>query len=162
MSSWTGVALWLLPACLVGLAILGGALWTLRRQRNCPSCRTPMRTLAGPGSDLPADRAIPGGVPSYEVLVCDGCTNAATLVHGHQSRFAYCPSCLNRSLRAPCMRQEDGSVKIEERCELCGYANSRVVGDVPPDTEPEAAMGQVIPFPMHRVRPSDQERVDNG
>jgi len=161
LNTWTSLAVWLLPACLVGLAILGGALWTLRRQRNCPSCRTPMTTLAGPGSEVPADGAVPGGVPSYEVLVCEGCSNAATLVHGHQSRFAYCPSCLNRSLRAPCMRQEDGSVKIEEGCELCGYKNSRVIGA--PAPEPDApAMGQVIPFPMHRVRSTDEEKVDNG
>lgn len=159
--SVASMALWLLPACLVGLAILGGALWTLRRQRNCPSCRTPMVSIAGPGSEIPADPNLPGGVPSYEVMVCETCSNAATLVHGHQSRFAYCPSCLNRSMRAPCMRQEDGSVKVEEKCELCGYADTRVVG-APAPPAPPAQLGQVIPFPLHRVRPSDADHADNG
>ena len=64
LNTWTGMALWLLPACLVGLAILGGALWTLRRQRNCPSCRTPMRPLAGPGTEVVGDTVVPGGVLS--------------------------------------------------------------------------------------------------
>jgi len=159
LTTWTSLAVWLLPACLVGLAILGGALWTLRRQRNCPSCRTPMVPLATPGTDAPEGG--PGAVPSYEVLVCESCSNAATLVHGHQSRFAYCPSCLNRSLRAPCMRQDDGSVKIEEACELCGYRDTRVIG-APPIAGPEPVMGQVIPFPMHRVRSSEGDKVEDG
>ena len=100
-------------------------------------------------------------MPSYEVLVCESCSNAATLVHGHQSRFAYCPSCLNRSMRAPCMRQSDGSVKIEENCELCGYRNVRIVGGEAP-APPEKPMGVVIPFPMHRVRPEAPRRDEES
>lgn len=141
LTAWMNAALWLLPATLVGLAIAGGALLALRRQRSCPSCRTDMRTLARPGQD--------GGVPSYEVLVCDTCSNAATLVHGHQARFAYCPSCLNRSLRTPNIRMPDGSVKVEERCELCGFDAQRTFTEVVAADTP-APMGQVIPFPMQR------------
>lgn len=160
LSSWTAAALWLLPACLVALVILAGAMWTLRRQRNCPSCRTPMRTIGGAGAHDSPDAT--GVVPTYEVLVCDGCSNAATMVHGHQSRFAYCPSCLNRSMRAPCMRLDDGSVQIEEKCELCGYADSRIVTEAKPEIIAEQRLGQVIPFPMHRVRPSETHKADNG
>jgi hypothetical protein len=87
-------------------------------------------------------------------MVCDTCTNAATLVHGHASRFAYCPSCLNRALRTPCIRQADGSVKIEERCELCGFKAQRIATELRPETPAESEMGQVIAFPTHRVRPT--------
>lgn len=103
-----------------------------------------MQTVAHPGED--------GGVPSYEVLVCEGCCNAATLVHGHQSRFAYCPACLNRALRTPCIRQPDGVVKVEERCDLCGFHAERLFDDGATEDEDTPAMGQVIPFPTHRVR----------
>jgi hypothetical protein len=143
---------WLVPAVLVGLAIAAGAMVALRRQRNCPSCRTDMRTLARPGQE--------GGMPSYEVLVCDSCTNVATLVHGHQARFAYCPSCLNRSLRTPCIRQPDSSVKVEERCELCGFGAERVFFQIVPDPEP-TPMGQVIPFPT-RPRRRESGKVDEA
>ncbi len=154
LTDWLASVLWLLPVVAIALVILGGALWALRRQRNCPSCRTPMRTVARPGED--------GGIPSYEVLVCDGCANAATLVHGHQSRYAYCPSCLNRSLHTPCIRQPDSSVKVEERCDLCGFKAERVFAHGPvaaPDTPPP--MGQVIPFPTHRIR-RPESQADEG
>ena len=152
LTSLMSAALWLLPAALVALAIVAGALLALRRQRNCPSCRTHMRTLARPGQD--------GGVPSYEVLVCDSCSNAATLVHGHQARFAYCPSCLNRALRTPNMRQADGSVKVEERCDLCGFDAERIFTEAQPAPAP-TPMGQVIPFPSQRRRGAPG-KVDEG
>ena len=101
--------------------------------------------------------SVPGSEqPSYEVLVCEQCSNAATLVHGHKSRFAYCPSCLNRSLRTPCMRLEDGSVKVAEACEICGYRSERVIGG----EQSPPPMGKVIPFPVHRVRPP--KRADDA
>jgi hypothetical protein len=137
------LALWLTPTVVVVSLIVAGALWALRHQRNCPSCKTAMRTVAFPGRD--------GGVPSYEVLVCETCTNAATLVHGHHARFAYCPSCLNRALRTPCMRQAGGSVRVHEHCELCGYDAEKEYGTAAPPAPP--ATGRVIPFPAHRARP---------
>lgn len=163
LEGWTSAVMWLLPALVVGLAILAGAMWTLRRQRACPSCRTPMQTLARPGDD--AEAVQPGtraaGVPSYEVLVCDGCCNAATLVHGHQSRFAYCPACLNRSLRTPCIRRPDGAVKVEERCDLCGFRAERTFHDHSEEEAEDPPMGQVIPFPTHRVR-REASKVDEA
>ena len=139
LSEFAHLLVWLAPTVVVVSLILAGAMWALRYQRNCPSCRTPMRSVAFPGRE--------GGVPSYEVLVCDSCTNAATLVHGHHARFAYCPSCLNRALRTPCIRQADGSVEVKENCEICGYQCARVYGTTAPTREPG---GQVIPFPIDR------------
>lgn len=148
MSAAAHLLVWLLPAILLGLVLMAGSLMSLRRQRNCPGCAEPMTSLT---RDLPGSER-----PSYEVLVCEGCSNAATLVHGHKSRFAYCPSCLNRSLRTPCMRLDDGSVKVAETCEICGFKAEHVVGGA----RPSRPMGQVIPFPVHRVRPP--ERADDG
>lgn len=105
-----------------------------------------MRPLAPEPSTVDPHRP-----PSYEVLVCDTCDNAATLVHGHQSRFAYCPSCLNRAMRTPCMRQPDGSVRVEEHCDLCGFRAERVVTEVVIEDEPAPERGIVIPFPTHRT-----------
>jgi len=144
---------WLAPALLVGFALLAAALWMLRRQRRCPSCGESMRAL-----DLtPAQRQAPkrAGVssegretPTYEVLVCAPCANVATLVHGQKSRFAYCPACTNRALRAPALLRPDGVVEIHEHCELCDYRLQRTL----PAVAPRPA-GKVIPFPTERARP---------
>ena len=111
--------LWILPAVVLGLVLLVPALWVLRHQRRCPSCREPMRTLPATDSE-----------PKYEVLVCDHCPTVATLALGHQARFAYCPRCRNRSVRLPARRLPDCNgllrVGISEQCELCGYARETV------------------------------------
>jgi len=137
------VALWVIPAVLLGLTIAAGALLVLGRQRRCPSCREPMERIDDPE---PATRGAERR--SYEVLVCQGCGNAATLVHGQRARFAYCPSCHNRALRAPAMRHPDGSMRVHEHCDLCGYRNEC---QIPlPAAQPE--LGRVIPFPVERAR----------
>lgn len=150
MNALLAGAAWLVPAMLFALILLTGALWSLRRQRRCPSCREPMQTLGQPPVEREGEHA------AYEVLVCESCSNAATLVHGHQARFAYCPSCLNRSLRTPCMRRTDGTVHVAEHCEICGYNAERVVGE----PSPVRPMGQVIPFPVGRARPP--QRADDA
>lgn len=156
LTSWANVVVWVLPACIVGLAIVAGALWTLRGQRGCPSCRTPMRAAQPDPTTLDPRRP-----PSYEVLVCDTCSNCATLVHGHQSRFAYCPSCLNRSLRTPSIRQTDGSVRVEEQCELCGFtAERQVQTHAQPAAEEPVQLGVVIPFPTRPI--ADEDRADEA
>lgn len=152
LSALVTLAAWLAPALLLGLGLMAGALWILRRHRRCPSCGDPMRPV-----DLsPADRPAPAraGVrsdgretPTYEVLVCEPCANTATLVHGQKSRFAYCPACTNRSLRAPALLRPDGTLEIHEECELCGY---RSTAHLPIGASRPA--GQVIPFPIERAR----------
>lgn len=137
------LALWAVPAVLLGLTIAAGALLVLGRQRRCPSCREPMARVDDHGG-----AAESGERPSYEVLVCERCANAATLVHGQRARFAYCPTCHNRALRAPAIRHPDGSTRVHEHCELCGYRRERQL-TLP---EPRPALGRVIPFPVERAR----------
>ena len=144
---------WLAPALLMGFALLGAALWVLRRQRRCPSCSEPMRAVDLGPADRPASAraGVPSAgveTPTYEVLVCARCTNAATLVHGQKSRFAYCPACTNRALRAPALLRPDGVVEVHEHCELCGYRLQRELPALPP-----RPAGIVIPFPVERARP---------
>ncbi|MFK7930957.1 MAG: hypothetical protein AB8H79_22420 [Myxococcota bacterium] len=153
LTGWASVAVWVAPACIIGLAIVAGALWTLRNQRNCPSCKTPMTVLGAPA---PIEESRP---PSYEVLVCPTCTNAATLVHGHKSRFAYCPSCLNRALGTPCIRQADGSVRVEEHCHVCGFRAERVVESAAEVDEPAPRLGVVIPFPQRPPHATPDEET---
>jgi hypothetical protein len=151
LNDWTSLALFVLPIAMLVSLMVGGVLLSLRRQRTCPSCHTAMRTVAQPTESV--------GTTTYEVIVCDGCSNSATMVHGHQSRFAYCPSCLNRALHTPSIRQPDGSVKVCERCDLCSYSKERVVGVVI-DTTSGPQMGRVINFPPHRTQRG--KRVDKG
>jgi hypothetical protein len=140
LSALAQAAAWLAPAVAIAIVLLLASLWTLRRQRSCPGCRTPMAALP-----LPVDAG--GERPSYEILSCEGCGNTATLVHGQRARFAYCPSCHNRALRAPAVRRPDGSIQVAEHCELCGFRRERLLAVAAP-----ARLGRVIPFPTDRVR----------
>jgi len=138
-------------ATLLGVAIaatLAGilafvAVWNLRRQRKCPSCRVELVSL---NPQKTGDGAGPLG---YEVLVCPRCTNALTLVAGSRSRYAFCPECRQRTLETPCIRIPDGQdgqprVEVHENCQLCGHQAVREVGDTGPQKEKK---GQVLQFP---------------
>ncbi|MCB9678878.1 MAG: hypothetical protein H6737_27500 [Alphaproteobacteria bacterium] len=133
----------LFAACTMLVALL---LYTrtspFQRTPLCPNCQIPYLKLVDP-PDSPERR-------SYEVLACPQCTNTTTRVHGSPSRFAYCPSCNQRTLETPARRlpptlEAPLSVEIDERCHVCGHEH--VVILPPPFHTPVVMRGRVIPFP---------------
>ncbi|MEZ4316530.1 MAG: hypothetical protein R3F61_03470 [Myxococcota bacterium] len=118
------------------------------RTPRCPNCHIPYLELVDPdriGSNRGGPRR------TYDVLACPQCTNTTTRVYGTPSRFAYCPSCNQRTLETPARRlaptlEAPLAVEVEERCHVCGYAHHLVL---PPQHESPASAGRgkVIPFP---------------
>ncbi len=133
-------------ATAIGLVIVAFAVFRLRQQRRCPSCRVDLVSLN------PMTEGKGPGPLGYEVLVCPRCTNALTLVAGSRSRYAFCPECRQRTLETPCIRIPDGPegqprVEVHENCQLCGHQAVREVGDVPPTNDKR---GQVLQFPIRK------------
>lgn len=131
------LGLWLAVFALTG-AMTAGAVWSMRRQRRCPACRSALVELP-----RPEER-------SYEVMACPRCPTAATLAVGHRARFSWCPACKQRALQTPCIRLPDPSgalvVEVHEQCHLCGHsAQIQVEGPAPP-------RGLVLPFPPDQRR----------
>lgn len=146
--------LWIGPLLLIVGVMLSVALILLRKHRHCPSCATQMQPLT-PIDGLEHNL-------SYETLACGSCSNVATLVHGQNARFAYCTSCMNRTLRTPCHSSADGIVIVDELCELCGHSASRQFSHTP---HCQPAIGtprsNVIQFPAERAQhPSKVSKDD--
>lgn len=104
---------------------------------KCPSCDVPYLEL-------------PQGEEhrTYDVLVCTECTNTSTVVFGTASRFAYCPTCRQRTLEMPVRRlapMPDAplSVEVAEHCHVCGHRDEVVL----PEPGVRIGRGKVIPFP---------------
>lgn len=133
---------------LASVILLGGMMLYTRtspfeRHPHCPNCSVAYITMAPSGTGR-----------SYEVLACPECTNTITRVHGTPSRFAYCPSCQQRTLETPTRRlaptvEAPLAVSVDERCHICGYGEQRVLPE--PSERPvavgEPRLGKVIPFP---------------
>jgi hypothetical protein len=130
------------------------------RPARCPNCEVPYIELAPPADDSGSQR-------TYAVLACPQCTNTSTRVHGTPSRFAYCPSCRQRTLETPTRRLPPDldaplAVEVEERCHLCGHHDAVVLPAQPlrdHRIHAEAGAGTppphrrtVIPFPVDRRR----------
>lgn len=112
---------------LIGLGVVAGvawaasraAAWALLRRRRCPACDANLQVVGHPA---------PG--PGYDVLACPECSAAVTQAAGRE-RFAPCPTCHERALRAPCIRlpapEGVARVEVREACELCGHHATRLV-----------------------------------
>ena len=116
---------------------------------QCPNCHV-MYVRLGSSAEDEAHRSH----RAYEVFACPECTNTITRVHGAPSRFAYCPSCAQRTLETPTRRLSPTidaplAVAIEERCHVCGFHDERVLPESGTPFEMPSAKGQVIPFPLN-------------
>ncbi len=121
------------------LGLVRGALWVLRRNRECSTCRAPL---------VPVTRT--ESQHTYEVLHCPKCSTAVTLALGQRARFAWCPQCRQRALEAPAIRlpAPTGQIRVEvrEQCHLCGYRLNRIVEGQTGEEAPRPK-GQILTFP---------------
>ncbi len=143
--------------------LVGFLLYTrtspFERTARCPNCEVAYLELVEAGE--PAR--------SYAVLACPQCTNTSTRVHGSPSRFAYCPSCRQRTLETPTRRLPPDidaplAVEVEERCHVCGHHDVLVLpapharglrvqaeAGGASESTPRHTRRTVIPFPVDRA-----------
>ncbi len=134
--------MWSLTAIALVVGGLAGYFAAQRRRRvDCPSCSTPLVTLA----------ALPEGEPAraYDVLACRRCVNTLVAVHGGDWPWAVCPRCEHRSLQVVVTRasgdvEHPVRVTCDESCPLCGH---RALVELP---SPPPRRGTVIAFPGTR------------
>ena len=143
-------AVWMLGlvVALVAMKIRAGGGWSALRHAwtgrpACPSCRIPLHCV--PGRPFPPR--------SYEVWVCQRCTNALTLATNGD--IPECGACRQRSLLTPVWRlpadaQGDPAIQIHEHCPVCSHS---AIVDFP-EMEADSRLAVVIPFPG-RIRRRD-------
>ena len=94
--------------------------------------------------------AAPDGLHTYEVMVCPSCPVAVTLARGTRNRFAYCPRCGRGALHTVPERLPDPPaawlVSVRESCQVCGYADRRMI-TAERDEPPPEPRGEVVRFP---------------
>jgi hypothetical protein len=122
---------WMAIFAIAGVLAASAAV-VFRDQRRCPTCRDSLMELP-----KPEER-------TYEVLACPRCPTAVTLAVGQRARLSWCPSCRQRALDTPCIRQPDAdgtvAVEVQERCHLCGHEEVLLIETSAPPR------GLVVPF----------------
>lgn len=132
---------------------------------ECPDCRVPFVALRRPtlhpasGPRL-AEGSSEGDVSEalWEVGACPGCDRVVTTVNGLPSPLADCPACRQRSLVVYAERV-DGSVVVDEWCDLCGRRSRTTLDDAPAPRRPEHPPAGLDPQgPSARVDPDPTPR----